>query len=113
MNKSTRSRPSPKGSFSFGKRQRYADNAAYAKEGTLFDIIEIAFEPERGFEHSDRWAITVRAKGQESEVITLGSNQKRDEELRDAQRHLEHAGVIRDVRLIHSGNAYYFRSKGA
>lgn len=110
MNKSTRSRPSPKESFSFGQRPRYADGAAYARDGTLFDILDLAFEPGRGFEGRDRWALTVRAKGKESEILTLGSNEKRDEELRAAQAHLKRVGIIKGVRLVRSGSAYYLRS---
>lgn len=99
--------------FSFGSGQAYADNAEYAEKALPFDILSIAFEPGRGFEGHDRWAVTVQAEGRAPEILTLGANPKRDEELRAAQAHLKRKGAIKSVRLVRSGNAYYFRSEGA
>lgn len=107
------SRPRNGDGFSFGSGPRYADKAQYAEKKLLFTILAIAFEPGRGYEGADRWAVTVQVEGRESEIITLESNPKRDEELHTAQSHLKRKGPIKGVRLVRSGNAYYFRSEGA
>lgn len=94
-------------SFSFGNGKPYADNEEYASNGLLFDILEIAFERGKGYEGRDRWALTVNCAGREAEILTLGSNPKRDEQLREAQAHLKRGGALKNVRLRQSGNAYY------
>lgn len=100
--------------FTFGPGSTYADNAEYAEKKFLFTIIAIALEPGRGYDPgSDRWAITVQVDGREPEILTLGANPKRDEELRAAQAHLKRKGAIKNVRLVRSGSAYYFRSGSA
>jgi hypothetical protein len=93
--------------FSFGSRRAYADNAEYASEGVSFDILAIAREPGRGYDGKDRWALTVKAADRDCEILTLGCNPKRDEELAAAQAHLARRGSISNKRLRHSGNAYY------
>jgi hypothetical protein len=94
--------------FSFGSSQTYADNSEYASKGLRFDVLAVAFEAGRGFEGQDRWLITVKPADREPELLSLGSNPKRDEQLRQAQAHLERGGTITNVRLRQSGKAYYF-----
>jgi hypothetical protein len=94
--------------FSFGSGRSYADNAEYASKNLSFDILAAAYEPGRGYEGKDRWTITVKAADREPEILSLGSNPKRDEELRAAQAHLERGATITNKRLRLSGNAYYF-----
>jgi hypothetical protein len=93
--------------FTFGSGRAYANNDEFASKGLLFEVQAIAFEPGRGFEGRDRWALTIKTEGRESEVMSLGSNPNRDEQLRAAQVHLEAGGTIENVRLRLSGNAYY------
>lgn len=94
--------------FSFGSPRSYVDNAELASEKRTFDILEIDFEPGKGYEGQDRWLITVKSAGREPEYLSLGANPKRDGELREAQAHLETGGTITNKRLHRSGNAYYF-----
>ena len=94
--------------FSFGSAHTYLDNADLASTGLRFDILEITFEPERGFEGHDRWLIRIKIGGREPELLSLGSNPGRDQQLRDAQAHLARGGKIENVRLRQSGKAYYF-----
>jgi hypothetical protein len=96
------------GNFSFGSGRMFADNDDYASNGITFAILAIVFEPGRGYDGKDRWAITVKAADREAEILTLGSNPGRDEELRAAQAHLERDRTITNKRLRRSGNAYYF-----
>lgn len=95
--------------FSFGSGPVFGDNAKYASENITFDILAVAFEIGKGFEGRNRWAITVKAADRGCEILTLGSNPKRDEELRAVQAHLERGGSITNKRLHRSGNAYYLR----
>jgi len=93
--------------FSFGLGKPYANNDEYAEKGLLFDILSIEFEPGKGFEGRDRWALTVKAKDRDPEVLSLNSNPRRDEQLRSAQAHLQRGGKSSNKRLRLSGNAYY------
>ena len=93
--------------FSFGTGTAYGDVAEYISENRTFDVLAITFEPGRGYEGRDRWALAVKAADRESETLTLGSNPARDEQLRAAQAHLEAGGTIQHKRLRNSGNAYY------
>jgi hypothetical protein len=86
----------------------FGDNDEYASKGIIFDILAIAFEQGRGYDGKDRWLITVKAADREREILSLGSNPKRDEELHAAQVHLERGGTITNKRLRLTGNAYYF-----
>lgn len=96
--------------FSFGSGRSYGDAAEYATKGLAFDVLGIVREAGRGYEPGkDRWALTVKAADRDCEVLTLGCNPKRDEELRAAQAHLERGGTITKKRLHLSGGAYYFR----
>ncbi|MGA8474038.1 MAG: hypothetical protein WB681_03130 [Candidatus Cybelea sp.] len=94
--------------FSFGTGHVYADNLEFASKGLRFDILEIKFEPGRGYEGHDRWLVTVKVADREPEQLSLGSNPGRDQQLRDAQAHLARGGKIENVRLRQSGKAYYF-----
>jgi hypothetical protein len=94
--------------FSFGSGRSYADNAEYADKKIAFNILALAFEPGRGFEGRDRWLVTVKAAERDRELLSLGSNPGRDEQLKAAQLHLERGGAIRNVRLLLKGNTYYF-----
>lgn len=93
--------------FSFGSGPSFADNADYANSGRVFDVHAIGREPGRGFEGKDRWALMVKAADRDCEILTLGCNPKRDEELAKAQAHLERGGTITNKRLRFSGGAYY------
>jgi len=93
--------------FSFGSGHSYADNDQYASENLTFDVLAIAREPGRGYDGKDRWVITVKAADREREILTLGCNPKRDEELEAAQAHLARGGTIVNKRLRRSGNAFY------
>ena len=97
--------------FSFGSGLAYADNAEYASKGLRFEILEIKFEPGRGFEGQDRWVIKVKVADREPEQLSLGSNPGRDEQLREAQAHLARGGIIENVQLRQSGKAYYFTDR--
>jgi hypothetical protein len=99
--------------FSFGSGRSYADAAEYASKGLAFDVLAIARETGRGFEPGkDRWALTVKAADRDCEILTLGCNPKRDEELAKAQAHLERGGTITNKRLRLSGGAYYLADAG-
>jgi hypothetical protein len=104
--KSTVSEPAEK--FSFGSGHQYLDNAELASEGLHFDILEIKFDPGRGYQNQDRWLITIKFPEGEPELLSLGSNPGRDQQLREAQAHLARGGKITNVRLRQSGKAYYF-----
>ncbi len=93
--------------FSFGSGRSFADNAEYAEKGLAFDVLAIERETGRGFEGKDRWGLTVKAADRDCEILTLGCNPKRDEELAKAQAHLERGGTITNKRLRLSGGAYY------
>lgn len=93
--------------FSFGSGVSYADNTEYASKGLTFDILAIEREPGRGFDGKDRWALTVKAADRDCEILTLGCNPKRDEELAKAQAYLENGGTITNKRLRLSDGAYY------
>ncbi|HMF28452.1 MAG TPA: hypothetical protein VKE42_06750 [Candidatus Cybelea sp.] len=114
MNKSTTKKGrttngnSPGDGFSFGSSHSYGDNSEFASKNLRFEILAIAHEPGRGIDAKDRWAITVKVADREAEVLTLGCNPKRDEELRAAQAHLARGGTITNKRLRLSGSAYYF-----
>jgi hypothetical protein len=93
--------------FSFGSGRSYADAAEYASKGFSFDVLAIAREPGRGYDGKDRWALTVKAADRDCEILTLGCNPGRDEELAKVQAHLERGGTITNKRLRLSGGAYY------
>ena len=86
----------------------YADNAEFARQRNLtFEVLAIEREPGRGYDGKDRWALTVKATDRDYEILTLGCNPKRDEELAAAQAHLERGGTITNKRLRLSDGAYY------
>lgn len=86
----------------------FADNSEYASKGLTFAVLAIARETGRGFEPGkDRWALTVQVADRDCEILTLGCNPKRDDELAKAQAHLERGGTITNKRLRLSGGAYY------
>jgi len=93
--------------FSFGSGRSFADNAEYAEKGLAFDVLAIERETGRGFDGKDRWSLTVKAADRDCEILTLGCNPRRDEELAKAQTHLERGGSITNKRLRLSGSAYY------
>ncbi len=94
--------------FSFGSGHSYADNAEYASKNLTFDILAIARETGRGYEPGkDRWAITVKAADRDCEILTLGCNPKRDEELASGASAPRTRRQIVNKRLRRSGSAYY------
>ena len=99
--------PTSNGGFSFGSTGSFADNDEFVSKDLAFDVLAIAYEPGRGFEGRDRWAVTVKVADREPEILSLGSNPGRDEELR-AHKRTSNGGAIVNKRLRRSGNAYYF-----
>ncbi len=93
--------------FSFGTGRTFGANEEYASLGITFDILAIDFEPGRGFEGRDRWALRVKAADRDEQILSLGSNPGRDEELRAAQEHLKNGGAITHKRLRRKDGAYY------
>ena len=104
---STRGKTGTAENFSFGSGHTFADNGEYVDKALTFDVLAIAREPGRGYDGKDRWALTVKAADRDCEILTLGCNTKRDEELAAAQAHLARGGTIANKRLRRSGNAYY------
>lgn len=113
MKQSTRTKPEraraeAEEEFSFSNAVPYADKSEYISKELTFSVVAIEFEPERGYEGADRWAVTVESEdGRGREIVTFGSNEKRDEQMRKAQAYLARHGSIRGVHLRKSGNAYY------
>jgi hypothetical protein len=100
--------------FSFQSMLSYADKDEYAAKALLFDIESIAFEPNAGFDGRDRWSIRVATHdGRGAELITLQSNEKRDEQMRRAATHIDSNGAIKNIRLKRSGKTYYFEDTSA
>ena len=93
--------------FSFGSGLPFVDKAEYTEKDLSFDISAIQYEEGRGYDGQDRWAITVKVEGRDPEILTLGSNEKRDKQLRDALAYLQLGRAITNVRLRKSGNTYY------
>jgi hypothetical protein len=98
----------PKKTFSFGTNRLYGDCAEYAEKGYVLDFVAIDFEPGRGYDGADRWAVTVKVQGRDPEVLSLTDNPKRAEQLRAAQAYLKRGGKITNKRLRLIGNAFYF-----
>jgi hypothetical protein len=95
--------------FSFGSGHAFADNAEFASKGLRFDIVEIKFEPGRGYEGHDRWLVTVKVADREPEQLSLGSNPGRDQQLRTLRSMLlpeliERSGLSRRaLQMIRAG----------
>ena len=96
--------------FTFDLNSQFANNDEYASKGLVFDIVAISYEPGKGYEGSDRWALSVKPKDREVETMTLGSNLRRDEQLRAVQAFIDRQGSVTNVRLEKSRNAYYFEN---
>jgi hypothetical protein len=94
-------------SFAFRSGRSFADNSEYAEKNLHFDILAISYETGGGYDGKNRWLISVKAEDREPEKLSLGSNPKRDEELRAAQAHLERGGTITNKRLRLFKGAYY------
>jgi hypothetical protein len=89
---------------------RYADKSQYAREGFVFTIRALEYQPKRGFNGVDRWAATVTRLDEDiTEIITLPANEKRNAQLVSARDHINAHGPIANVRLTRTGSAYYFR----
>lgn len=100
--------PHPTGSnFDFSEAPKFADKDSYVSTSTLFSVNAIELQKGRGYEGGDRWAISISADGRPDEIITLGSNAKRDAVMRSAQSFLKQHTVIPSVMLRKSGKAYY------
>jgi hypothetical protein len=86
----------------------YADKDEYLSKALVFVIVTIEFEEGRGYEGADRWAVTVETgDGRGREIITLGANKRRNEQMRAARDHIAKRGPICGVCLKRSGRAYY------
>jgi hypothetical protein len=96
--------------FSFSSVALYADKDEYLAKNLIFTIKGVEYQEGAGFEAgSDRWAVTVAPNdGRPDEIITLQSNEKRDELLHAAHEHITKHGPIQNVRLTRSGKAFYF-----
>ena len=93
--------------FSFDSGALFASNEEYASKGITFDILAITFESGKGFEGSDRWSLRVKPQDREVEIMTLGSNPGRDEQMRAAESFIDRKGAISNKRLKKSRNTYY------
>jgi hypothetical protein len=97
----------------FGNPETYADKAKLAAERASFKILSIEYSPSGGFEGEARWEVKIDLNGDES-LITLGSNEKRDQTMRAAKWGLENGKMSGFYHLQKSGNAYYIaKSRGA
>ena len=102
----------PDSEFVFETGPLYAEKDEYIDKGLKFDIHSVVFEPNAGFDGQDRWAIHVAVDdGRAEEIITLQSNERRDEEMRRAQAFIASKGPIRSAHLKRAGKAYYFESE--
>jgi hypothetical protein len=117
--KSVRRKPQPRKSptshepseFSFSNVALYAEKDEFISKGLEFTIKTIEYEEHGGWENAPRWVLTVHpGDGRTDELLTFGSNPKRDEQFRAIRAHIEAHGPIRGVRLKRSGNAYYLES---
>ncbi len=97
--------------FAFSSAIPYADKGELIEKDLAFAVKAIEFQPERGFENQDRWAVTIVPNdGRGEELLTFGSNEKRDAQMKSAQAFVKKHGAIPDVRLRKSGKAYYLQS---
>jgi hypothetical protein len=96
--------------FSFSGAPSYADKDEYISKGLIFQTKAFEFQEGRGFEGADRWAVLVALDGRPDEIITLGSNEKRDAQFRNAQEFLKRGIALPRTRLRKSGKAYYFEN---
>jgi len=97
--------------FTFSSAIPYADKDELLEKDLPFTVKAIEFQPEKGFENQDRWAITIEPDdGRGEELLTFGSNEKRDALLKSAQAFIKQRGPIHDVRLRKSGKAYYLHN---
>jgi hypothetical protein len=89
----------------------YADKDEYISKSLVFTINKVYYQEEAGYEGANRWAVYVQPDdGRPEEIITLQCNTKRDGELFQALDHIADHGPIRNVQLVKSGKAYYFRN---
>jgi hypothetical protein len=103
----------PAFSFSAGLLQ-YANKAEYSANKTVFSVIALEYQPQRGFNGTDRWAATVaHADGKTFEIVTLPANDKRNAQLHAAKAEIEQRGPLSNLILVRSGSAYYIRSAEA
>jgi hypothetical protein len=103
----------PVANFVFSGGAPYADKSEYISKDLAFTVAAITFEPGRGFDGQDRWALTVEPEDNRGqEILTFGCNDKRDDQLKVAQEHISRHGPIVGVRLKRSGKAYYL-AKGS
>ena len=99
--------------FTFSSELPYANKDEYIEKDLSFTLKAIEFQAGKGFEKQDRWALTVEPDdGRGEELLTFGSNEKRDAVLKSAQAFIKQQGPIHGVRLRKSGNAYYLHNSG-
>jgi len=95
--------------FSFSGIALFAEKDEYLEKGLIFTIKAIEYQETAGFEGAPRWAITVApSDGRPDEIITLQANEKRDQQLQAAEKHIAARGPIHNVRLAKRGKAFYF-----
>ncbi len=97
--------------FVFQSGLPYADKDEYTAKALVFDIKAISFEPNGGFEGQDRWVLRVLCHdGRGEQLLSLGSNAKRDEQLHNAKAFIEKKGPIKNSRLKLAGKAYFLEN---
>lgn len=98
--------------FSFPDQSgRYVTKDEYVAAETPFALVDVEFQPTAGYNETPRWCATVAPNdGRPHELLTLGSNPKRDTQMQAAKAHIDAHGPIPNLRLVKIGNAYYFRS---
>src|SRR5438552_44718 len=94
--------------FTFSSAIPYATKDELLEKDLSFTVKAIECQPSRGFDNQDRWAITIEPDDDRGEeLLTFGSNEKRDALLKTAATFIKQQGAIRHVRLGKSGKAYY------
>jgi len=84
----------------------YADKDELTAKGTRFDIVSIT-EEQGAF--GPRWVVSIdREDCDGDELITMGKNERRDQEMQNALTYLAKHKTIPNVRLRKIGKAYVF-----
>jgi hypothetical protein len=95
--------------LSFGNKE------AYLLNGTRFNIISFAYQPNAGFENSDVWyvRVVVISGGNDGvqEILTFAPNPRRDKQFGEAQNFIELHGPIWNKHLIRPHLAYFIEDE--
>lgn len=94
--------------FGFKATESFANTADLADKQSVFDVESVAYDEHGGFRGRARWVLTISIRGHRTtEKLTLSCNEKRDEEMKALQQHLQGGGTCQNVYLRKSGNAFY------